>query len=116
MKNETDILIKSLHKKAKELLKQDMEEDELINELTKEGIDSHYAQLIIENVKGDIRDRLDAWKLTLMGSFFIVGGIYINYFSYQIAVNANSGFFYLFWGIVVVGILMLIRAFFLFRK
>lgn len=116
MKTEADIQIKNLHAKAKSLLKQDMDEDAIIEDLKKEGIDSHYAQLIIENVKGDIRDRADAWKLTMMGSFFIVGGIYINYFSYRIAVNANSTFFYLFWGIVVVGILMLVRTFFLFRK
>ena len=116
MKTEADIRIATLHKKAKALLKQNIDEDELIEELKKEGIDSGYAQLIIENVKGDIRDRADAWKLTLMGTFFIVGGMYINYFSYQIAVNANATFFYLFWGIVVVGILMLVRAFFLFRK
>lgn len=116
MKTETDIRIENLHKKAKALLKQDMEEDELVEELKKEGIDTSNAGLIIENVKGDNRDGLDAWKLTMMGTFFIVGGIYINYFSYQIAVNANATFFYVFWGTAIVGILMLIRAFFLFRK
>ncbi|MEP7319438.1 MAG: hypothetical protein ABI921_11880 [Panacibacter sp.] len=116
MQTETDTRIKHLHKKAKELLKQNIEEVELINELIKEGIDRHYAGLIIENVKSDIRDRTDAWKLTLMGTFFVVGGIYINDFSYRIAVNANSAFFYLFWGILVTGILMLFRAFTLFRK
>ena len=116
MKTEADIRIATLHKKAKALLKQDIDEAEMIEALKEEGIDPGYAQLIIENVKNDIRDRADAWKLTLMGTFFIVGGMYINYFSYQIAVNANATFFYLFWGIVVVGILMLIRALFLFRK
>ena len=116
MKTEADIRIETLHKKAKALLKQDMDEDDIMDELVKEGIDRHYAALIIDNVQSDIRDRADAWKLTLMGSFFIVGGIYINYFSYRIAVNANASFFYLFWGVVVVGILMVIKAFFLFRK
>ncbi|MFM6926708.1 MAG: hypothetical protein ACKOU7_14465 [Ferruginibacter sp.] len=116
MKTEADLHIEKLHTKAKALLKQDLEEDELIEELKKEGIDTHYAQLVIENVKGDIRDRADARKLTFMGTFFIVGGIYINYFSYLISVNANANTFLLLWGIVVVGILMLVRAFFLFRK
>ncbi len=116
MKTQADIHIEILHKKAKALLKQGKEEAELIEELKKEGIDEHYAALVIENVKGDIRDRLDAWKLTWMGTFFIVGGIYINYFSYQIAVNANATFFYIFWGIVLLGVVMLIRAFFLCIK
>jgi len=51
-----------------------------------------------------------------MGVFFIAGGLYINYSSYNIAVNNNADFFYVFWGIVVAGIGMLVRAFFLFRK
>jgi hypothetical protein len=116
MRSEADIRIDNLHKKAKALLKQDMDEEEIIHELVKGEIDTGYANLIIENVKGDNRDRADAWKLTFMGASFIIGGIYINYFSYMISVNANASFFFLFWGIVVVGMLMLTRAFFLFRK
>ena len=116
MKTEEDIRIESLHRKAKQLLKKDLDEDQVINELKKEGIDSNYANLIIKNVIADSRNRIDGWKLLLMGTSFIVGGIYINYSSYLIAVNTNSTFFYLFWGIVVAGILMLIRAFSLFRR
>lgn len=116
MKTEADIRIKLLHKKAKELLKQNLDDEQIITELKKEGIDSNYANLVIENVKADNRDRVDAWKLTIMGIFFTVGGIYINYFSYRISANANATSFYLFWGIIVAGILMLVRAFFLFRK
>lgn len=116
MESETDIRIKELHEKARSLIKQDMEEDALVEEMKKEGIEAGYARLIIDNVKSDIRDRADAWKLIFMDVFFIVGGLYINYFSYRIAENAKASYFYLFWGIVVVGILMLVRAFFLFRK
>jgi len=116
MHNEADNHMQALHRKAKDLLRMNSDEDEIIEELKKEGIDQGYAQLIIENVKSDIRDRSDASKLTGMGIFFIVGGICINYFSYQIAANANAPFFYLFWGIVVTGLLMLVRAFFLFRR
>ncbi|MEO7045692.1 MAG: hypothetical protein ABI091_10340, partial [Ferruginibacter sp.] len=111
MKTEEDIRIKTLHTKAKQLLKTDMDDDEIINELKKEGIDSNYANLIIDNVRSDSRDRTDALKLVFMGTSFIVGGFYINYFSYRIAVNSNSTFFYLFWGVIVAGILMLIKAF-----
>lgn len=116
MGNETDKHIQQLHKKAKALLKEDKEEEEVIEALVKEGIEPGYATLILNNVLCDERDRRDAWKLTLMSVFFIAGGLYINYSSYTIAVNNNAGFFYVFWGIVVVGIGMLVRAFFLFRK
>ena len=63
MKTEEDIRIESLHRKAKQLLKKDLDEDQVINELKKEGIDSNYANLIIENVIADSRNRIDGWKL-----------------------------------------------------
>ena len=44
MKTEADIQIENLHNKAKALLKQNMDEEEVIEELKKEGIDSSYAQ------------------------------------------------------------------------
>ncbi len=116
MKSDTDNRIKALHAKAHGLIRQGMNEDEITEELKQEGIESSYAQMIIENVKSDIRDRSDARKLVLMGSFFIVGGIYINYFSYLIAAHANATFFYLFWGIIVTGFLLLVRAYYLFPK
>ncbi len=116
MKTETDIQIANLHKKVKCLMQQGMDEDKIIAALKNEDIDTGYAELLIDNVKADIRDHSDFWKLMLMGSFFVVGGILLNYFSYSIAVNANSGFFYLYWGIVVLGIVTLIRGFALYRK
>ncbi len=116
MASEADIQMQQLHKKAKALLKEDMEAHEVVEALVKEGIEPGYATLILNNVLSDERDRKDAWKLTLMGVFFVAGGLYINYSSYTIAVNNNASFFYVFWGIVVVGIGMLVRAFFLFRK
>lgn len=51
--------MKALHTKAKALLRMNADEDGIIEELKKEGIDQAYAQLIIENVKSDIRDRSD---------------------------------------------------------
>lgn len=116
MKTEVDIQIENLHKKAKALLKSNLETDEIITELRKEGVDSNYAELIIENVKSDKRNKTDAWKLTIMGIFFIFGGFYINHFSYQIAINTNSSSFYFFWGIIIFGIIILVRAFNLFRR
>lgn len=111
-----DQKIKALHQKAKALLKRDMTEEEVVQQLQQEGIEAGYARLIIDNVLSDERDRRDAWKLVFMGVFFVLGGLYINYSSYSIAVNNNAGFFYLFWGIVVAGILFLVRAYLLFRR
>jgi hypothetical protein len=103
--------INFLHNKAKALIKQEIEEEKIISELMKEGIDKDYAKMIIANVEGNIDDKRDFWKLFIMGFFFIFAGLLINFFSNKMAVVSNSFFFYLFWGIVVYGIIMIYRAF-----
>lgn len=105
-----------LHRKAKDLLRQGKSEGYIVDELKKDGISLDYAHQIISNVDSDIHDRKSFWKLIFGGLFFIAGGLAINYFSYQIAENTGSFFFYLFWGIVVVGIVMIIRAFIIFKN
>ena len=101
---------------AKDLLKQGMSEDQIIDCLTQQGIEPSYAQTILENVYNDQIDRKNFWKLLAGGVFFIVGGIAINYYSYKIAENSHSTFFYLFWGVIVSGALLIIKAFTIFRK
>lgn len=105
-----------LHSIVKDLIKNKAPENEILNRLLKEGLDQNYALTIIENVKSDIDDSKEFRRLLGMGIFFVVGGLAINYFSYKIAENFNSGFFYLFWGIVAVGIVLIIRAFILYKK
>jgi hypothetical protein len=108
--------IETLHTKAATLLQQKREEAAIIDELVKEGIEPSYAALIIENVKSDLEDRRLFKKEFGMGVFFVIAGLLINLLSYQLAVNLNSFFFYVFWGIIVLGIIMIYRAFVLFRK
>jgi uncharacterized membrane protein len=105
-----------LHTLAKNLIKNKVAETQILKELLKEGINENYALTIIQNVKSDIDDKKEFWKLLFMGTFFVIGGLVINYYSYKIAENGNSFFFYLFWGIVVTGIVLIIRAFILFKN
>ena len=105
-----------LHSIAKNLIKCKIPDNQILYALLKEGIDENYALMIIENAKSDIDDKKEFWKLLFMGIFFVIGGLAINYYSYKIAENANSFFFYLFWGIVVAGIILIIRAFILFKN
>ena len=116
MDTDTSERVTFLHKKVKDLLKQGKSENHIIEELKKDGINLDYAHIIIENVYNDIHDRKNFWRLIFGGLFFIIGGLAINYFSYQIAANAGSFFFYLFWGIVVAGIVMILRAFIIFKN
>jgi len=114
--DKTSETVTLLHKKVKYLLKEGKQEDYIIEELKKDGISLEYAHIIIANVYNDMYDRKSFWKLIFGGLFFIAGGLVINYFSYQVAANAGSFFYYLFWGIVVGGIVMIIRAFVIFKK
>ncbi len=105
-----------LHKKVRTLLRQKRQHAEIITELKRDGIDPDYAQTIIDNVYNDISDKRNFWKLLFSGVFFILAGFILNLLSYRIAVNSISVIFYLFWGIIVAGIILIIRAFVLFRK
>ena len=116
MKTDTDLEIEQLHEQVKYLFEQGMDENEIINTLQKDGIDAGYAGLIIQNIKTDERDRRDFWKLIIMGLFFVVGGLTINFLSYRIAINVNASYYYVYWGVVVIGIIFLIRALSMYRK
>jgi len=50
-----------------------------------------------------------------MGGFYLLIGLLLNYLSYKIAVDINA-FFYLFWGIIVLGIITIVKGFILYRK
>src|SRR5690349_15451705 len=113
--NETEE-IKLLHRRAEKLLKDNLTEQEIISELIKEGIDQNYARIVIENVLKDLRDRRAFWWHILGGLFFILGGLVINYLSYISTGSGAFKMFYFFWGILVIGVVMIFRAFILFRK
>ena len=90
-------------------------EEEIIEELKKDGIETHYAQIVIENVRDD-KDDLKSFRNSLiMGGFYIGGGLLLNFFSYNFATAANSVFFYFFWGIIVLGLVTIIRGFILYK-
>jgi hypothetical protein len=108
--------VKLLHIKVDELLKENYTDAQIINQLTKEGIDTHYAEIIIGNVRDDQEDKKSFRNSMIMGSFYIFAGGLINILSYIIASNANSFFFYAFWGIVVLGVVTIIRGFILYKR
>ncbi len=108
--------IQLLHTKARWLIENKKADDEIIAELKKEGIDQNYATTVINNVRNDLRKKKEFWKQLLMGSFITIAGLLVNYLSYKFAEETGSGEFLLIWGVVVIGIITIIRAFILFRK
>lgn len=107
--------INSLHEKVDELQKKKYTDEEIIAELKKEGIAAEYAQQIIQNVENDRADKKSFRNSLIMGSFYIAAGIAINILSYTISANSNVLLYYFFWGIMVLGLVTIIRGFILYK-
>ncbi len=115
--SDIDESVALLHKNVAAKLKAEWPEEQIVDELVREGIEPNYAWLIIGNVKEDGAKQRAFWKLLSFGLVLTIGGLLINFSSYQIAAQARSvTFFYLFWGIVVTGLITICRAFILYRK
>ena len=108
--DDTSKQIKLLHIRVNQFLSEKYTDEEISEELKKDGIDDHYSQSLIENVRNDKADKKSFRNSLIMGSFYVTGGLLLNFFSYKMAVVNNSNFFYLFWGIIVLGIVTIIRG------
>lgn len=108
--------VERLHLEVQTLLANKYSEDEIVSKFKEEGQLPYYIQTIIENIKGDIADKASFRNSIIMGLVYFVGGLVINILSYTIAGNTNSLFFYLFWGIIVLGITTIVRGFILYKK
>ena len=108
--------VSSLHKKAKLLVQQKFEEEYIINKLIKEGISIRYAKTIIENIVSEMRDRKQLFKMFIMALFIIAGGLLLNYLSYNLAVKNGGIYMLIFWGIIVSGTIMFIKAISMYKN
>lgn len=108
--------VSSLHKKAKQLIQQKFEEEYIINKLIKEGISIRYAKTIIENIVSEMRDRKQLFKMFIMALFIIAGGLLLNYLSYNLAVKNGGIYMLIFWGIIVSGTIMFIKAISMYKN
>ncbi|MES2777160.1 MAG: hypothetical protein V4722_23490 [Bacteroidota bacterium] len=115
--DQTSRQIELLHLKVKRLLAQNQTDEMIIEELKKmDGIEAHYALLLIDNVNNDKSDKKSFRNSVIMGLFYIVSGLLINLFSYKIALSRYSLFFYVTWGIIAFGIVTVARGFIIYKK
>lgn len=108
--------VASLHKKAKKLVQQNFDEEYIINKLTREGISINYAKTIIENIVSEMRDRRLLFKMFIMAVFTIAGGLLLNWLSYNLAVKNGGLYMLIFWGIILSGIIMFIKAISMYKN
>lgn len=101
---------------AAQLMKQDHTDEQVVAELCKANITADYARTILENVYSDQRLRKEALGTLITGVVITLGGLAFNIMSYVFAERMGSDSFLLEWGIVIAGILMIIRAISLYRR
>lgn len=114
--NDISHKIKALHGRAHDLLKQNYDDEEIVTELSKTGITQHYARTILDNVYNEIDLRKQARNLLISGIGITVMGLAINLFSLYNAIKNGQSSFWLLWGIVVAGIIMIIKANGMYRQ
>jgi hypothetical protein len=104
---------KELHAIAAGLLKEKQSDENIIETLKNRGVDSYYAQMVLENVKADREDKKQFWKHILTGSFVFLAGLTLTLGTYYLA--QPGAIFFIFPGLMLVGIASIIRGFILFR-
>lgn len=110
----TNEIINELHAEAARLLKLKSSEEFIVSSLMAKGIDRHYAEMIIENVKGDESDKKEFYKHLFGGAFVLLAGLILTLGTYSLSVP--GGIYIVFWGFMVYGIIAIVRAFIMFRK
>lgn len=104
--------IRQLHFQVKKWLDENCPDEEIVNRLQKQGVEPYYARTVIDNIHEEKQNGKSFRNAMIMGSFYIIGGLLVNYYSYQLASTSNSTTFFLFWGIVVWGIITVSEALF----
>jgi len=103
-----------LHQMAAEMLKKKQPDEVIISLLKQKGLQDYYAEMILGNVKTDMEDRKQFWRHVLSGSFVFLAGLTLTIGTYWMAGPEQT--YYIFSGIMLVGITSILRGFILFRK
>jgi len=112
----TSLKIEALHEKVKTFLKQGLTHEQIKEQLRDENLQPYYIETIIENIQDEKDDKKSFRNSIIMGGFFVIAGLAINVLSYKFSENTNSTSFMLFWGIVVIGIVTIVRGIILYRR
>ena len=111
----TSLKVEALHAKVRTFIKQGLTNEQIKDQLKDENLQPYYIETIIENIQDEKDDKKSFRNSMIMGGFFVIGGLAINILSYQFSEKTNSSSFLLLWGIVVVGIVTIVRGIILYR-
>jgi hypothetical protein len=108
--------IDQLHDEVRQMLRAKKTDEEVIRFIHSKGHEIHYAEFVLENIRTERHDRNNFWKSFALGLVLIVSGLVLSFLTNYIARSTGGSLYLVFWGLVVAGISMLIRAFIIFRK
>ncbi|MBC7874552.1 MAG: hypothetical protein H7Y01_11175 [Ferruginibacter sp.] len=108
--------IKLLHAEAAALFHQKHADEEIVSYIISKGYERHYAETVLDNVKEDTADKKSFWKTLFYGIGFLLAGLFVTSASRYFALSAGAMFYVFFWGLVVAGTSIIVRAFIIFRK
>lgn len=108
--------IEILHNKVRAFLNQGLTNEQIIDKMIDENLQPYYIETIIENIQNEKIKRKGLINSLVTGGFIVIAGLSINLLSYIFSENTNSSSFLIFWGIVVAGIVAIIRGLILYRS
>ncbi|BAV09676.1 hypothetical protein SAMN05421788_1011113 [Filimonas lacunae] len=108
--------IEAIHESVRTYLKQGLTNEQIIEKLKEENLEPYYIETVIDNIYKEYEDKKNLKNAILTGSILVIVGLVINMLSYRLSENMNSSAFLLFWGIVVTGIVTIIRGMILYRS
>ncbi len=108
--------INELHLQVKMMLRAAVPENEIVSKLAEKEISEDYAQLIIASVQSEIADRKNFIKLLAVAGFILTGAFLLYAMAEPLPIKNSIGFVLIFWGLVVMGIITLIKAAGLYRN
>ena len=80
------------------LLKEKQSDENIVETLKGRGVDSYYAQMVLENVKTDREGKKLFWKHILTGSFVFLAGLTLTLEKYYLA--ERGAIFFIFPGLM----------------
>lgn len=103
-----------LHRIAADMLKAKISEQTIIANFYRKGLDAYYVEMILEHVKTDIENRKQFRIHVLSGGFVLLAGLALTIGTHMRAGSERN--YYVFAGIMVIGIMSITRGIILFRK
>lgn len=108
--------IKLLHTEVAALVKEKKNETEILEYVISKGYEQYYAEMVLNNVKEEAADKKNFWKTFFYGFGFLISGILVSLASWYFSVSGGAMVYIFYWGLIVVGISIIARAFIIFKR